>query len=675
MTKPRESRQKAPAQPRRSLLGRTARWALKWAAVAVIWVAIIVAGILAYYATDLPDIREASVLKRRPAITVLAADNSTIARFGDLQGQYVTVKSLPPHLVNAVLAIEDRRFYSHFGVDPVGLVRAAWTNWRADSVVQGGSTITQQLAKNLFLTPERALKRKIQEAMLALWLERRYSKDEILAAYLNSVYLGAGTYGVEAAAQTYFGKPAAEVTLREAAILAGLLKAPSRYSPLNRRDRAIERAEVVLAAMQQGGFITEAEMATANAAKPVPRRKPGSNDSVRYFADWVVDQVDDFIGAVDRDLIVTTTLQPPLQRAADARIAGLFANPAAAKAGIGQASLLSMRPDGAVVAMVGGRDYGASQFNRVTQGLRQPGSSFKPFVYLAALEYGLTPYSMVEDAPIRVRDWTPENFDGRYRGMITLREALVHSINTAAVRVLDQIGFDRAHSVAQRLGISSKLGRDLSLALGTSEVTMLELATAFTTLGNGGSIVMAYGITEIRDRDGRVLYQRQGAGAGRAVEPAVLTELTEMMAGVVREGTGRGAALDRPAAGKTGTSQMHRDAWFAGFTADFTTVVWVGNDDNTPMNKVTGGSFPATVWRQYMADAHQGLPPRPLPGLEGGPRSYVSEPRVVGPSSGGAFGRLLQGLTQSQPNLGTAPARSAGMGGGSRGMPAVNEGN
>ena len=676
MSKPREPKKNQPQPRKRSLLGRIVRGTLKWGVVLAIWSVIIVAGVLAYYATDLPDIRESAVLKRRPAITVLAADGTTIARYGDIQGEYVKVKDLPPHLVNAVLAIEDRRFYSHFGIDPIGLARAALTNWRADTVVQGGSTITQQLAKNLFLTPERTLKRKIQEAMLALWLEQRYSKDEILAAYLNSAYLGAGTYGVDAAAHTYFGKPAAQVDLREAAILAGLLKAPTRYSPIKRRDRAIERAEVVLAAMQDGGFITEADMAAANAARPVPRRKPGTADSVRYFTDWVVDQVDDFIGAVDRDLVVTTTLTMPLQRAAEARVAALFANPAAAKANIGQAALTSLRHDGAVAAMVGGRDYAASQFNRATQALRQPGSAFKPFVYLAALESGLTPASMVEDAPIRIRDWTPENFDGRFRGWMTLRDALVQSINTASIRILDQVGVDRVHSVAHRLGITSPLGRELSLALGTSEVTPIELATAFATLGNGGNIVMPYGIREIRERDGAVLYTRQGGGAGRAVDPAVLAELTDMMVGVVREGTGRGAALDRPAAGKTGTSQQHRDAWFAGFTADFATVVWVGNDDNTPMNKVTGGSFPATVWRQYMTDAHQGLPSRPLPGLDGAPRMYVASPPTVTPGGGGgSFGRLLHSLTQPQPQYGTAPSRSAAMGGGSRGGPAINEGN
>lgn len=621
--------------------------------VASIWVFMAGLFAVAWFAHDLPDVSGAVQVERRPAVTLVAADGSPFARFGDLRGATVDVTQLPPHLVNAVVATEDRRFWSHFGLDPIGIARAAVTNYRAGRVVQGGSTLTQQLAKNLFLTPDQTLKRKVQEALLAVWLERRYSKQEILTAYLNRVYLGAGTYGVDAAARTYFNKPATELTLRESAVIAGLLKAPSRYTPAANPDRALERAEVVLRAMLDEGYINEAEMRAALDIPPVPRRKPGSEGEGRYFAAWVADQVAAFVGPDHGDLVIYTSFDPAIQRAAESHVAALLRGPGA-EARVGQAAVVVMTPDGAVKALVGGRDYGESQFNRATQALRQPGSAFKPVVFLSALEMGWTETSTVLDAPYRKGKWAPENYDGKYRGEITLRDALAHSVNTATVRLLEASGVDNAISVARRLGLTSTMRRDLSLALGTSEVTLLELTGAYATFANRGRAVMPYAILEIRDANGQLLYQRRGSGAGYAVSGPEVAAMTRLLLAPIAYGTGGAARLDRMAAGKTGTTQDYRDAWFVGFTADLVAGVWMGNDDGAPMKRITGGTLPARLWHDVMMAAHTGLPPRDLPGLDGGPGRAVPEPLVaertpeeaVAPSPpASSIGELLDRLT------------------------------
>ncbi|HYF86053.1 penicillin-binding protein 1A [Azospirillum sp.] len=605
---------RAPQPPRKG--GGWGRRLVQGGLVAAIWCGIALGMVLAWFALDLPDISKVAQFERRASITVLAADGTEFARFGDLHGTTLSVRDLPPHLVDAVLAIEDRRFYGHFGIDPLGLARAVYVNWRSGRAVQGGSTITQQLAKNLFLTPEKSLKRKIQEAMLALWLESRFTKDQILTAYLNRVYLGAGTFGVDAAARTYFGKPATEVDVRESAVLAGLLKAPSRYAPSSNPDESAERARVVMAAMLDAGYLTQAQYEAARAAKPSPKRKPGGDG--RYFADWVTDLVSGFAGPDHGDVIVRTTLDLKMQRAAEQRMEALLAGPGAA-ANVRQGALVAMSPDGAVRALVGGRDYDSSEFNRATQAMRQPGSAFKPFVYLAALEAGWSPDSAIEDAPVQLGTWSPGNYDGKYRGTVTLAAALAHSSNTATARLIDRVGTDRVRRIASNLGIASPLTRDLSLALGTSEVTPLELVRAYAGIANRGAPVWAYAITEIKSRDGIVLYRRQGGGGGAVVDPAHAVQLTQMMGGVLDYGTGRSARLNRPAAAKSGTTQDYHDAWFVGFTADLVAGVWLGNDNNDAMKKVTGGSLPAKLWRDFMMDAHAGKPARPLPGLDGAP--------------------------------------------------------
>ncbi|WP_328702939.1 transglycosylase domain-containing protein [Arenibaculum pallidiluteum] len=645
-----------PAPKRKAGHSRWGRLAARGAALTAIWGAVAALFLLIFFAWDLPDVRQVTQAERRPSIAMLAADGTQFARYGDMHGKLVQVGELPPHLIEAVIATEDRRFYYHFGIDPIGLARAAWTNWRAGQVLQGGSTITQQLAKNLFLSPDRTLKRKVQEAMLAVWLEATYSKDEILGAYLNRVYLGSGTYGVEAAAQTYFGKSATEVNLQEAAIIAGLLKAPSRFSPAANPHLARERAGVVLAAMLDAGYVSEAEVEAIRNAPPTPRRKPGG-DGWRYFADHVAEQVRGILGPEHGDVQVQTTLDPGVQRAAERRLTAMLSGPAA-QAKASQAAVVVLGLDGAVRAMVGGGDYDESQFNRATVALRQPGSSFKPFLFLAAVEAGMTADTMVDASPVRIGTWRPENFEPGYNGTMTLRDALAHSVNTAAVRLIDQVGVDRMRDTARRMGIEHPLGRDLSLALGTSEVSLLELSGAYAAFANGGRAAPPFALTEIRDGAGRVLYRRTAGPATVAADPGAVGEVTRMMMAVLEYGTGKAARLDRMAAGKTGTSQDHRDAWFVGFTGDMVAGVWLGNDDNAPMRRVTGGGLPARLWREVMTDAHQGRPPRPLPGLDSAPMVVQVQERVAPVVDGfqSFIERLIGGGSARAPAARPAPA-------------------
>ncbi len=604
----------APRPPRRvgrSQLRRAG--ALRFVALLLLWAAIVGSGVLGYFAVTLPDTGELAKSQRRPSVTVLAADGSLLATYGDQFGEPLTVREMSPYLPEAVIATEDRRFYSHFGIDPVGLVRAALADLAAAHVVEGGSTITQQLAKNLFLTPERSLGRKIRETLLALWLERRFTKDQILAIYLNRVYLGAGTYGVDAVAHRYFGVSARRSDLYQSAMIAGLLKAPARFNPIRDRDKAAARTEQVLANMIEAGFVTkrEAAAATENASfAGITTIQPGS----RYFTDWVTEQLPDFAGAGNRDLTVVTTLDPRLQAEAEAAI-GRTITGEGAKAAVSQGALVAMSPDGAVRAMVGGRSYDASQFNRATQAQRQPGSAFKPFVYLAALEAGLRPSDHFVDRPIQVGGWRPRDYGNRYQGDMTMAEALAQSINTIAVQVALRAGIDNIVAVAHRLGIASPLTRDLSITLGTNAVNLLELVSAYAPFANGGAGVWPHGIAEIRDSSGNVVYRPTGSGPGQVVSAEFTGAMNEMLSGVIGHGTGRSAMLPRPTAGKTGTTQDYRDAWFIGYTADLVTGVWFGNDDDKPMNKVTGGSLPAQTWRGFMVAATQTMPVRALPDI------------------------------------------------------------
>ncbi len=620
-----KSKGKSPRKPAKSPSAKRAKAAVprrgwvrrivKWSAVATIWGTLTLAALVGWYAYDLPEIDNIPTLDRRPSVTLLARDGTPFARFGEAASRPVKIRELPAYVPRAVVAVEDARFYNHFGIDLIGLARAVAVNIWAGRIRQGGSTISQQLAKNLFFGPERTIKRKVQEMILALWLERRFTKDQILALYLNRVYLGAGNFGIEAAARSYFGKSARALEMNEAAMLAGLLKAPSRYAPTRHRDRAAARAAVVLDRMAAAGFITQAQ---ANVIKLNPARLGRQQVRIgRYFADWALDQVRGTVGHGSGDLVVRTTLDIGLQRTAEAETEALLAGPARAR-GVGQAGLVLMSPQGAVLAMIGGADYGKSQFNRATQALRQPGSAFKPIVYLAGIDAGLTPESKLLDAPVRLGNFSPANYDGKYYGLVTLTDALARSLNTVAVRVLERAGVDRVVRWARKLGITSRLRREGGLALGASEVTLTELVAAYAVLANGGNGVFAHGVTEIRDHDGRVLYTRTGSGTGEQVPSAQVYEINRMMATVMTRGTGRNAQINVPTGGKTGTTQDYRDAWFVGYSADYVAGVWMGNDDASPTKRVSGAGLPAQLWRSVMARAHKGMAPRPLAGEKGG---------------------------------------------------------
>lgn len=576
---------------------------LKWGFVLGIWAAIIGVAIIAWYGAELPDITRRADFTRRATITILAADGAEIGKYGDLKGNTITIEDLPSHLPQAVMAIEDRRFYTHFGIDPLGIARALVTNITGGGVRQGGSTITQQLAKNLFLSHERTLKRKIQEAMLAIWLERELTKDEILSAYLNRVYLGSGTYGVDAAARKYFGKSASDVNLQEAATLAGLLKAPSRYSPLNDFDRSQRRAQTVLGAMVRGGYITQAQADNAgNISVTKDLIQPLERNRARYFSDWVISGLDEIIGSIDEDITVETTLDLSMQaHAEDVLVQTIAENEA--NHNLTQGAILVMRPNGAVLTMVGGRNYSASQFNRTTQAKRQPGSAFKPIIYLTALENGYKPDSLIIDAPFHEdTSYRPENFKAEYAGEVTLTEALARSLNTASVRLMQDVGTRTTVKTAKRLGIFSPLEPDLSLALGSSALSLAEITTAYASFANDGYAVFPFAITEIRNEDGELYYTRnRRTKTRRVIEKDTARDLTSMLQSVVEYGTGRNAAISGEAvAGKTGTSQDSRDAWFIGYTDALVAGVWLGNDNNSPMTNVTGGSLPPRIWRNVV---------------------------------------------------------------------------
>ncbi|MDP6829650.1 MAG: PBP1A family penicillin-binding protein [Alphaproteobacteria bacterium] len=574
-----------------------------------VWGLIAVMGVIVWYAYDLPSVDKLSAIQRKPSLTLLDYKGRHIARFGDVYGEPVQAGQLPRHLPQAVVATEDRRFYSHFGVDPIGLTRAMVTNLFAGRIVQGGSTISQQLAKNVFLTHQRTLKRKVQEFLLALWLEANFSKDQILTLYLNRVYLGAGAYGVDAAARRYFSKPAAKVNLAEAAMLAGLLKAPSRLAPTRNLKAARKRAAVVLNNMVAAGYIDEA---AAKGAKTKPAglrrgRAGASAQSARYFADWVMDRLPDYLGPTERNLVIKTTLDRDIQARAETamlRIAG----DAARKRKIGQGALLAMASNGAVRAMVGGKDYGKSQYNRATQARRQPGSAFKPVVFLAGLEAGIRPDTKFMDKPITVDGWSPKNYAGKYRGRISYTDALAYSSNSVAVQVQEKVGREDVAATARRLGLGSANPRHPSMALGAGETSLLRLTAAYAAFANQGHAVLPHGILEVRDGKGNSLYRRSGSGGGEVARPWHIAELNQMLARTIREGTGRNARIGRPAAGKTGTSQDYRDAWFLGYTSQLVAGVWLGNDDGSPMARVTGGGAPARLWRDFMKAAHRGQP-------------------------------------------------------------------
>ncbi len=587
-----------------------------WSLVLALWALIAVVGTIAFAVSTLPPIQTLEVPKRPPTIEIVGTDGRPLITRGEMSGTDISIKELPPYLPRAFVAIEDRRFFSHFGIDPIGLIRAAAANVLRRGVSQGGSTITQQLAKNLFLTQERTLWRKMQEVVLALWLERRFSKTEILELYLNRVYFGSGAYGVEAAAQRYFGKPAREVKVAEAAMLAGVVKSPSRLAPSRNPDGAERRARAVLAAMTELGFVTET-MAKSALAQPAHAIKTAGTGSLNYVADWIMDVLDDLVGRVEQDLVVETSIDPTLQAAAEKALTDELALKGQ-KLDVAQGALVAITPEGAVRAMVGGRNYAESQFNRAVAAKRQPGSAFKPFVYLTALERGLTPETVREDKPVALKGWKPENYSREYHGPVTLTQALALSLNTVAVRLTLEVGPRAVAKTAYRLGIASKLDANPSLALGTSEVSLIELTCAYAPFANGGNATMPYVVARVRTRAGKILFTHAPQKLGRIIEPRHIAMMNAMMRETLVSGTAQRAQLPGwAAAGKTGTSQDFRDAWFVGYTGHLVTGVWLGNDDSSPTKKATGGALPVDIWSRFMKVAHQGVPVASLPGLAG----------------------------------------------------------
>ncbi|MBB4312320.1 transglycosylase domain-containing protein [Roseospira marina] len=576
--------------------------------MASIWSVVALGCVILFYAYDLPDIGDATARVRPAGITVEAADGTPLAVAGEVYGDPVSVETAPPILVKAVLATEDRRFRDHWGVDPLGVARAMVVNVRAGHVVQGGSTITQQVAKTLFLTNDRTLRRKVQEVLLALWLEATFSKDQILGLYLNRVYLGAGVWGMDAAARRYFRRPLREITPYQAAVLAGLMKAPSRYNPAANPDQAHARALEVLGNLVETGVLTQAEAARLAAeGRPSLALARGAGSGARYFTDWVLDNVRGYVGVFDRDLRVRTTLEPAAQAAAEAALAGVLNDPDTRARGATQGAVVVLDPQGAVLAMVGGKSWRDSPFNRAVQARRQPGSAFKPMVWLAGLEAGLTPDTRIEDAPVSVGGWSPRNANGRYRGPVTMADALAASINTVAVRIAMQAGRDRVARVARRLGLTAVDGADASMVLGTSEVSPLDLTAAYAPFVNGGYAAIPHGVARVDARDGTAVYARRRQGdPPRVVAPDHVEAMRAMLRGVVAYGTGRSAqpaaARGLTAYGKTGTTQDYRDAWFVGFVRDgvgraAVAGVWIGDDDGRPMNHLGGGGPAAAVFR------------------------------------------------------------------------------
>ncbi|WP_443019061.1 transglycosylase domain-containing protein [Sphingomonas sp.] len=533
-----------------------------------------------------------------PSITLLSAEGEPIARRGAIVAAPVDVTKLPNHVPGAFLAIEDRRFYTHIGVDPWGIARAAWRNTRSGGVREGGSTITQQLAKLSFLSADRTAARKVREALIAFWLEIWLSKEEILSRYLSSVYFGDNVYGLRAAAHHYFTKKPEDLTVPQAAMLAGLVKAPSRLAPTSNLTGARRRAKLVVAAMVEAGMVSEKEAARL---KPAKLRVARVRDipTGTYFADWVLPEARSFAEATYGEREVTTTLENTLQRQAvrAVRNAGL---------GRAQVALIAMRRDGRIVAMVGGKDYAKSPFNRATQARRQPGSTFKLFVYLAALRAGMTPDTMISDTPLTVGDWSPKNHNGRYRGLITLREAFATSSNVAAVRLSERVGRDAVIRAARDLGVTSPLTAQPSLALGTSGMTLLELTSAYAAVAANSYPIKPRGLPEVRQG----WFQRFW-GNRRSFDDGTGEMMLDLLAAAANDGTGRAAALRAGTFGKTGTTQDNRDAIFVGFSGDIVTAVWVGNDDNSPLHGVAGGGIPARIWRDFMAAAVKSEPARP----------------------------------------------------------------
>ena len=577
---------------------------IKWLFLIFIWLVLFLSIAVTWSLLNLPE-TESIQISRQPSITFLDKEGRIIASYGDIYGQSIQYENLPKNLVNAVIVTEDKRFFFHPGIDIKGIVRAAIVNLKAGRIVQGGSTITQQLAKNLFLTPERSFTRKLHELILSFWLELRFTKQQLLSIYLNRVYLGSGTYGVQAASEKYFNKKVEELNLYECALIASLLKAPSRYNPIANEELSRERTYKVLENMKKSNLITDQSIIEAKLNNKTYNKYTSAPKSTRYFIDWLLPRVKSYLGEIKEDLIVRTTLDVKLQEIAEDSVNSITSKYSSAD----QSALVALDLDGGVMAMIGGRDYGDTQFNRVTQAQRQPGSAFKIFVYLAGLKEGFEPEDEMVDSEININGWSPKNYKKEYLGEISLFDAFAKSINTVAVQLSENIGRLNVIKMAKSMGIRSPIVNSPSLALGTSEVNLLELTAAYDVLANSGKGIFVHGIRSIENTSGKTLFMREGKGPGEILDSGLVNTMIRMLENTIQTGTGKNAKIDRPAAGKTGTSQSLRDAWFIGFSSDLVVGVWFGNDDDSPMKNITGGTAPAILWSDFMKKAHYGKPP------------------------------------------------------------------
>ena len=637
--------------PRRTFLGAL----IYWGVVLCVWGLIFLAAFVLVFSRGLPDTSKLYDIHRQPSISYLDRNGALLSVRGSQYAPPVDIDSLPAYVPAAFISVEDRRFYQHWGFDPVGIGRALIADIHRGHAAEGASTITQQLARNLFLTPDQTIKRKVQELLLAVWLEHQYTKKQILALYLNRVYFGAGAYGIESASETFFNKPASKLTVGEAALLAALLKSPTHYSPVNEQERAGRRATIVLDKMVETHAISPEQRDDA-LAHPVRVSPALATQHAQYFVDWVDTQVRKLVGQPTTDLIVETTLDLPIDTAAETAARATVARDG--RLGVQQAAVVALDGSGRVRALIGGVSYADSQFDRAIDARRQAGSAWKPFVYLTALENGRTPETMMTDEPVTIDGWSPHNYESGFLGPVTLAQALQRSLNTVAAKLADEVGRDKVADTARALGITSPINTDPAMALGTSQVSPLEMAAAYDAFANGGYRVQPYAIERIRTRNGQVLYQHAAPARDEVVPEPPLGELVAMMRQVlVPPGTGVHAAIPGyDLAGKTGTTSDFRDAWFVGYTGGFVAAVWTGKDDDSPMRRVTGGSAPAELWRQFMIATLPRLKVQPIPTAPGAPSAAPTADPV---------GDLLsntQGLSQGEPDASTSDGADRGGG-------------
>ena len=619
------------------------KWVVIRALIALgLWSALALGCLLLFWLHDLPTVEGLEQLPQGSRkITILAADSSVLSVHGDLRLPPLEYGQIPPHLISAVVATEDRRFFEHGGIDYHGILRAAAVNLLAGRVKQGGSSITQQLAKIAFLTSERSFKRKVQELVLAFSIEHTYSKEQIMAMYLNRAYMGAGIYGVGAAAHYYFDKNVRDLTLYQAAIIAGLLKAPSKYSPIINLEQGIKRAKQILLNMEEFGLMTALERKRAEDEPLVLNTKNFGQRRTLYFSDYVIEQVDQLVGDDVSNLVVYTSCNQDLQEKLQAELQQ-FIKANGHEFHVQQGAIVVMTPTGELRAMIGGTDYGRYPYNRAAKAIRQPGSAFKPIVYAAALEAGISPDAIYQDEPFKVGKWQPRNMSRGYRGAVTVAEALKLSLNTVTVRLSEEIGRTKVVDLAQKMGITTPIEPHPSIALGAIEVRVLDLTSAYAVFANNGQAVKPHAILKIsQENGGKVLYQRPAnLQSNRIISSDTTHKMTKILESVLTEGTGKAAYFGRPAAGKTGTSQEFRDAWFLGFTPQLVAGVWLGNDDDLPMHRVSGGTLPAKLWRQVMLTAHDNLPVEDFYQHRNS-LLHAPEPEDTKPSEGGFFKNLF----------------------------------